>query len=149
MDMNLQLALYFSYFRLLWKFKPRNHIYPHLSPASSKNLFFFSSERTLSLAGWVQNSLSLISMSKANLGHGLHLGVSLSLLPGRFVAASSQGCASLLHQDALLSPRASKCFLSIPCEEGRVLWQWKFPWASNCYEGFCCNDCAAMYYVRF
>lgn len=117
MDMNLQLALYFSYFRLLWKFKPWNHIYPHLPPVSSKNLFFFSSERTLTLSGWVQYSLSFISMSKAHLGHGLHLGVSFSLLPGRFVAASSQGCAAYSISMLCSPPEQANVFSLFPVKK--------------------------------
>lgn len=119
---------------------------PHPLPLS-KLLFLFSAGRRLTLAGWVQYSLSLLPMPKSHRGHGLYLGSIPFSTDCQVCGSIRPRMYSLLHQHALLSPRASKCFLSIPCEEGRVLWQCKFPWSSNCYEGFCCCDSAAMFYL--
>lgn len=113
MDMNLQLALRFSYFRLLWKFITSTPI----SPVSSKNLIFFLGEKTLTLEHWLQYSFSLLSILKTHLGHSLDLGVSLSLLPGRFVAAPSLGWAASSISMLCSPPEQANVFSLLPVKK--------------------------------
>lgn len=148
MDTNLLLAHYSNYFRLLKKLSLKITSTPR--PFQNSVSFLLSGEKS----DFVRMDTSMVSISMVSLfSQCRRIAVDMLYRSIPF-SGKKEVCGSIqivicipLSQDAQPPPWESKCFLSIPWEEDWVLWQWKFPWASNCYEGYCCPGSVAVLYL--